>query len=257
MEYFLMFHLDEAGYIGIMLKKTFDLQEMDEFITNNFNNKNDAFNYYRSDIEEFCLDKKEHIKAENLRNKHNRTGAITLFAKYKNNYGEYIIKIPIIYGKNKKLLGKRECFKKIKESLFNDNNLKVLMNNKKYLLSKSEMSLINKYFNFNDVSVKKEFIEKFCFRIKQFDDKKQYFFFRSLMNLCKLTKLELKTSKGVIGNINLNLEEKIVLEKSNDFLEIKDEDAYLINLIENNQDEELNKYFDIEKIEKYRRIYKK
>ena len=136
MEYFLIYHIDQGGKDGIILKKTNDLLEMDNYITSNFKTRNDAFNYYLDDIAEFLLDRRKVIEQENARNNHNRLGAISLFCKYQNNYGIRIVKIPIIYGNDKKMLQSDSCIKKIKEK---ENDINIL---KKIFITKDIYYLI-------------------------------------------------------------------------------------------------------------------
>ena len=259
MEYYLMFHLDKSGNNGIVLCKNNDLVAMDDYIINNFTNRNDVFNKYRNDIEEFCLDNRKIIMEENIRNNRDRTGAITLFCKYTNNYGVHTLKIPIIYGNDNRLLNENTCLKKIKEKLSDDKVLKELISSKSYLLSYNEMNLISLYFKFNNPKVKEEFGKTFLNRIKGFQADKKYFFFRCLMNLCSLNETNLNLKKGKVSNIKTNMPLKTKVEKENDFHEIKMDDKvdeYLISLIEQDNYEELNKYYDIETIEKYRNLYK-
>ncbi len=253
MEYYLMYHIDQDGNDGIILKKTFDLLEMDNYIISNFSERNDAFNYYKDEISEFCLDRKDKIIKENIRNNHNRLGSISLFAKYENVYGTTIIKIPIIYGNDNKLPSSNICIKKITEKLDDINVLKKLFITKEYLLSYNEKDILSKYLKIRNPKDKDKFIKYFINRIMQMNEKKKYFFFRTLMNVCSLNVLEVKTKvKDVkLGNeIPLNTS----LEKENNYEKIKLEsyleDDYFTSLIENQDYNNLHKYYDIETIEK-------
>ena len=253
MECYLMFHLDQDGKNGIILKHSNDLLEIDNYIINNFKTRNDLFNYYNEDIGEFCLDKRKLIELENRRNNHNRLGAISLFCKYQNSYGTSFIKIPIIYGNDKRLLSSNSCLRKIKEKLDDINILKKIFISKKYLLTYYEYELLSLYLRFNDLKNKKKFIDSFVNRIKKYDDQKRYLYFRSLMNLCSLNELELKTLKGNIS-LNTNIPINTVIKKESTKKNIKLDsyslDDYFNSLIENNDYENLHKYYDIETIEK-------
>ena len=253
MEYYLMFHIDRNGTEGIVLKKTNDLLEMDNYITSNFKTRRDAFNYYEQDISEFCLDKRKVIQDENIRNNHNRIGAITLFGIYENNYGINTIKIPIIYGMDSKILPNNICLKKIKEKLNDDNVLKKIFVNKNFLLSKNERDLLKLYLRLYDVKYKKLFIDYFINRIKVFSEEKKYFFNRCLINICSLNFVEVKTKKGNI-KYSLDMPTNIILEKESNYNGLKLEsyldDDFFEELIEKEDYENLNKYYDIETIER-------
>lgn len=253
MEYYLMFHIDLYGKKGFILHKEFDLLKMDYFIINNFMNRDEAFNYYIQDISEFCLDNKKIIESENIRNNHNRTGAITLFCKYQINDQLKIIKIPIIYGNDNKLLSHSNCLKIIKEKLNDNNILKKILSEKNYLLSRNEYDLLSLYFKFHNEKHKELFRDSFIRRIKNFTKEKKYFFFRCLMNLCSLNKLELKIQNGIL-KINNNIPLNTDLDSENDHKKIKLEsnslDDYFDSLIEKEDYDTLNKYYDIDFIEK-------
>ncbi|MBR3661527.1 MAG: hypothetical protein IKN63_06505 [Bacilli bacterium] len=244
MNYYLVFHLDRNGKNGIVLYHTNDLEEMDEFIGVRFRNRNDVIKIFNNDIGEFCLDRMDSIKNENLRNNHNRLGSVSLFCRYQNNYGTFTYKIPIIYKNDKKLLPDDECLKKIEKSLNDDNKLKKLFNEKSYLLSKNEYELIILYFRHHDERRKKEFIYHFINRILEMSDIKKYFFFRSLMNVCNLNQ--------VIDN---DLEVKDNLKKPKN--ESYSDDDYFTSLVEKSDYDMLNKYYDLEKIMRDSNIYKK
>ncbi|MBQ8892746.1 MAG: hypothetical protein IJ068_07795 [Bacilli bacterium] len=259
MNYYLMFHIDKSGSNGIVLKSSNDLLEMDNYIISNFQNNKDVIKKYENNIAEFCLDNIKTITEENARNNHNRLGAITLFGKYTNNYGTHVFKIPIIYKNDNKLLSNASCLKKIKEKLNDDSILRKLLRERSYLLSYNEINLINMYFKFNNERVKNEFIETFLNRLKNFNDDKKYFFFRALMNLCSLNKREIKIKKGTVSNIN-SIENNMRLQKEEKILIIKEDDdvdSYLMSLIEEKNYEELNKYYDLEKILKVTVLNKK
>ena len=260
MEYYLMFHLDRDGRNGIILHQENDLLKMDNYISRNFMTRNDAFKYYIQDISEFCLDNKDKIISENLKNNHNRLGAITLFCKYKSNQGIKIIKVPIIYGNDERLISNYQCLKKIKEKLKDDKVLKKIYAEKRYLLSLNERDTLNAYLSLHNELNKERFIDYFTRRIKDFTEEKKYFFFRCLMNLCSLNKLELNTKKGKVtlgSDIPLNTS----IEKNNNHKEIKLEskidDDFFNELIDSEDYENLNKYYDIEDIEKNSNIRRK
>ena len=261
MNYYLMFHLDRVGNNGIVLRQSTDLCEMDRFINDKFTGREDVFNEYRDFIQEFCLDNRGIIEEENIRNHHNRTGSISLFCRYQNNYGTFMYKIPIIYKNDNKLLSSDSCLKKIKDKLNDDKVLEKLLKEKKFLLSKYEYSLISNYFKFKDIKSKMDFIDSFTNRIKRFTYEKQYFFFRSLMRVCNLNQIELKISKGTINNVNLNMPINTKVETTNDFKVIKNEsysdDDYFTSLVEKNEYDELNKYYDLEIILKDSNINRK
>ena len=253
MEYYLMFHLDRDGRNGIVLYKNNDLIKMDNYIIRNFMTRDDAFKFYIQDISEFCLDNKDKIIGENLKNNHNRLGAITLFCKYPSNHGTRVIKIPIIYGYDKKLISNYQCLRKIKEKLKDDKVLKKIYAEKNYLLSLNERDTLKDYLGLHNEKNKERFIDYFTRRIKGFNDEKKYFFFRCLMKVCSLNELELNTRKGKVtlgSDIPLNTS----IEKNNNHKEIKLEskidDDYFNSLIESEDYEALNKYYDIEEIEK-------
>ena len=258
MNYYLMFHIDKDGKKGIVLKGSTDLSEMDNYIIHNFKNGKEVIKKFENDIGEFCLAYREEIIKENERNNHNRLGCITLFGKYTNNYGVHIFKIPIIYSEDYRLLSDKECLKKIKEKLNDDGILKKLLKEKSYLLSHNEINLINLYFKFNNLKVKNEFTQTFLTRLKSFNDEKRYFFFRTLMNLCSLNKKEMHIKNGTISNIN-SVPKNISLQKEERVLLVKEEidDDYLMNLIESGNYEELNKYYDLDKILKVTILNKK
>ena len=251
MEYYLMFHLDRDGQVGILLHKTNDLSEMDKFIENNFKNRSDVINFYRDDIQEFCLDEKERIKKENKKNHHNRLGAVSLFGRYENNYGVNYIKIPIMYKGDNKLLPPNACIRKIKEEFEDRLKLKKLYIEKRYLLSKFEFDLLSSYLNFSNPNAQDDFILEFTDRIKNSSLEKQYFFFRCLLKLCSLSVNTLKVKKGVI-NTNLNIPENCELVKDSKTKIIKYEsysdDDLFTSFIEDSDYEGLNKYYTLEKI---------
>lgn len=255
MKYYLVFHIDKLGNNGIVLRTSDDLQEMDEYIINNFQNAKDVLKRYENDIAEFCLDNRKKIISENVRNNHNRLGAITLFGEYVNVYGQHIFKIPIIYQNNNRLVSTANCIKIIKEKLNNNQVINILLNDKKYLLSHNEINLINLYFKFNDENIKKEFIETFINQIKKLSDSKKYFFFRSLMNVCSLNKREFKSKVGTVKNVS-SIKKNMKLQKEEHSYLLKNDelDEYLVYLIETNNYEEMNKYFDINEIDKTKRL---
>ena len=257
MEYYLMYHIDQDGNDGIVLTKRNDLYEMDNYIASNFKTGNDAYNYFKDDISEFCLDRKDKIIKENKRNNHNRLGAISLFAKYENAYGTRIIKMPIIYGNDCKLLSNDNCITKIKEKLNDINVLKKILISKEYLLSYNERDTLSNYLKLHKNYDKEKFKNHFLSRLEKMNEQKKYFFFRCLMNLCKLNILEIKTK---VGNIKLGNEiptntflEKDKIKK-NIKLESYLDDDFFTNLIEQEDYDTLHKYYDIETIEKYSNI---
>ena len=247
MEYYLIFHLDKFGQNGIVLECMDDLEEMDKFIFLNFRDRQDVIRLYDSKIGEFCLDNMDYIKQENIRNNHDRLGSVSLFCKYQNNYGTFTYKIPIIYRNDKRLLPDEQCIKEIEKSLANDDKLKKLKNEKKYLLSKNELDLINLYFNNHDERRRKEFIYYFINRLVRMNDEKKYFFFRSLMNVCNLNKVDA---------IDFELFDENTQDAETE-VESYSQDGHFSNLVLTKNYEELNKYYDLEKILRDSNIYKK
>ena len=251
MEYYLMFHVDINGHNGIVLHKEIDLTKMDEYIISNFETRNDAFKYFIQDISEFCLDNRFLIESENIRNNHKRLGAITLFGKYQNNYGIKMVKIPIIYGNDKRLISNNNCLKKIKEKLNDDKILKKILIDKDYLLSHNERDTLSSYLRLHNEKNKERFIDYFIRRIKGFSEEKKYFFFRCLMKICSLNELELNIKKGKV-KLNDDIPLNTSIEKENNHKKIKlesySDDDYFTSLVEEENYEELNKYYDLEKI---------
>lgn len=247
MNYYLMFHLDRIGNVGIILKHSNDLRKMDNYIKN-FASRNEVFDAYREDIQEFCLDEMKRITEENKRNKHNRTGSISLFCRYQNNNGTFMYKIPIMYKNDNELLDSIKCLKKIKEKLNENQVLEKVFKEKRFLLSMYEFDLISNYYKFQNEKYKKDFIETFINRLKKFNSDKQYFFFRSLMNVCSLNQVELKISRGIVKNVNLKMPLQTTLTLSSTSKEARFDDDNYLGLIESQNYEELHKYYDLDKI---------
>ena len=256
MLYHLVFHLDQDGYKGIILKTFNNLKEMDAYIQENFNNREDVLKEYNEEISEFCLDERKTIEYENKRNNHNRLGAITLFFEYNHFYK----KIPIIYKNDHKLLSDELCLKKIEESLQDDIILDKLLKTKKYLLSDNEVSLIDLYYKFPyDIQKKQDAIIFFINRLKNLNERSKYFYFRCLMNLCRLNKIDLKISKGKIQNIDINIPNKfqIIKEQINNKIDSTSEDEFFNRLISEEDYEEIFNLYGIDIIERDTNFYKK
>ena len=249
----LIFHLDKDGYKGIILESFSSLKEIDKYIQNNFRNRQDVIKQYSQDISEFCLDKRESIENENARNKRNRLGTVTLVYEINNVYK----KIPIIYKNDNKLLSKEICIKKIKEMLNDDNILGKLYNTKKHLLSKNEIDLLDSYKDLHDIQKKNDAITFFINRIKNMDEDGQYFYFRSLMNLCRLNKFDLNISKGCIKDISISSNPLILTKETvGRKIESQSEDDYFNRLIDEENYDELFNIYDRDIIERDTNLFK-
>ena len=253
MLFHLVFHIDKEGYNGIILETFSSLQEMDDFIKNNFRNRQDVIKKYNQEIGEFCLDNRRKIELENQKNNYNRLGMVSLF------FEKDLIhhKIPIIYKNDKSLLSDNLCLKKIKELLSDDNILNKLCLTKNYLLSRNELDLINLYHKFPyDTEKKEEAINFFINRLKQLDSEKKYFYFRCLMNLFKLNNLELSISKGHVSNIKYPLPSNLTLERNtNKQIESQSDDELFNQLINDSDYDKLYSIFDRDIVERDTNIF--
>jgi len=247
--YYLRFHLDMFGYKGINLISSKSLKEIDQFIINNFQNRQDVIERYRDDIEEFCLDYKDDIISENKRNHNNRLGSITLFY---NSSGVYH-KIGIIYGNDKKLLSDKDSFDNLKKSLEDDKVLKEIFLEKKFLLSENEISLLSLYFRTKYIENKNKAIEFFLFRIKKMSDDERYYYYRVLMNICSLREMVLKTRNGNIKVNDIPLDNIKLTEKPKSY----SNDFYFSKVIDEEDYDELFNLYDLDVISRDSNILNK
>ena len=243
----LSFLLDRDGYNRIDLVSFYELSKLDDFIIKRFKSNSDVRRKYEHDISEFCLDNMKFIKNENKKNKRNWTGSIAIICdeRYKDDKTEKLYKIPIIYQNDKKMLSKEDCLMKIKEKLKNKNIVKKIYEEKRYLLSDYEKDLLIKNYSRSDDKYLKSFIGNFYNRLKRCNsDDLLYFYCRSLMNVCNLNELIVKTQFGMIDNIDFDMKGNVTVVKSNSY----SNDAYFNNLIDNENYEELFNVYSIDEI---------
>lgn len=248
--------LDKNSEINEDLVISNSLYKLDEYIKNNFSNHRDVRKKYDDIISEFCLTYKDRIIEENMRNKDNRTGYIVILEKDydENNRLITVRRIKVIY-QNQELLSRSGCIKKIKKELNNDIKLKILRDNKAYLLSKNERDLIGLYFKYHNDKYKVNAINFLTDRIREEKSFMAYYDCRLLTNLCNLIRSKINIKKGKVTNISKEIPKKINLEPSKYHGEIKDEESvlqtdYFDTLIEQGNDEELYNLYSLEEIEK-------
>ena len=182
--YQLRFHIDQEGDIGIDLYTSNSLLEMNQFIADNFSNSKEIHKEYEEIIGEFSLNYQRRIERENARNHNKRLGSVSLFCTRSIGDKTKIYKLPILF--KKRLLSKQKCFKKIKEELLIPEKLDELLSRKKYLLSKNERSLFDKYRDTNIKKYRDEATTFFMRRLDKLDPEKLQFYLQSLMNLFSL-----------------------------------------------------------------------
>ena len=252
----LAFILDKEGYNSINLVSFDSLIKLDDFIIKRFKNSHDVRDKYNDIIGEFCLDNMEYIKEENIRNKRNWTGSIVIICEERDNRDEIesFHKISVLYQNSKKLLSRDECLKKIKKELDNSKIINEILSRKRFLLSRNEIDLLLLDKNRGDDKYKKSFIGNFMTRIKNLDDDLLYYYCRSLMNICHLTSNSIETTFGKIDNIDYDMPIDTTLQ---DKPEAYSNDVYFNTLIEENKDEELFNFYDLDEIEKYSNRIKK
>ena len=235
-----MFYLsivyDMYGYNRLDLTKRKRLQDLDEILSE-FNNKQEVLEAYLSDRN---IDRKKgrlcivyedlELKQKELKD-HNISGLIT--DKETSDKLSYAHIIPIMY-KNERLMNSEACLltlkhklrdKDIRDSIFINRKEKrngqeiVIKTNKRYLFeSDNEKSILN------DADYK-SVVENFLVRLKNMKPESQYFYFRSLMDICglrvkekqKVTNLHINKNvlKKGLSSFELTKEEKLELE-SND-----------------------------------------
>lgn len=210
-----MFYLsivyDANGYDRFDLTKRKRLQDLDEIVSN-FRNKEEVYEAY---LNGYNIDKKEGklcIVYEDLETKrkelkeYNQTGL-----EIKDQISDkltYAHIIPIMY-KNKRLMNNEACLIALRHHLHNPVIVESIMQdkivdvngkkrriskNKRYLFeTENEQDLLYKY------KKTKETIEEFLSRIKRAHPDTQYFYFRSLMDICNLS-----VNTKTVNNLSIN-----------------------------------------------------
>ena len=222
-----MFYLsivyDTYGYDRLDLAKRERLQELDEIVSN-FRNKDEVLEAY---LTEYDIDKtkgKLCIVYEDLDKKKKELRAYNLtgpeYKKQINSNLTYAHIIPIMY-KNEKLMNMDDCLSKLKlelskksirDSIFLDRNVtrkdkqQIIETNKKYLFeTENEQEILRNTANDSEV------VKTFLSRIKYASEDTKYFYYRSLMRICKLSIKE----KKKVTNLKINAKElKNYLDKS-------------------------------------------
>ena len=122
--------------------------------------------------------------------------------------------------------------KLLKQELNDDTILEKIRNLKYNLLSEEEKRLINIYLNDKRlINYKKAFINSFINRLKKVNNDTFIYYYKNLSKICSL---------------NINFKFSVNTSK----IESYSNDLYFTSLIENNDYENLHKYYDIETIEK-------
>ena len=237
--------LDKDGYNRIDLISFYELSKLDEFIMERFDNTLDVRKKYEENISEFCLNNREMIQKENKKNNHNWTGSIVIICEERDKDDKVglMYKIPVIYRKDRKLLPKEDCLKKIKDKLKNNNTMLKIYEDKKELLSQNERELILLYRKRNNIKYLKSAIGFFYNRLKRLeDDEILYFYCRALMKICELNELSIKTKFGNINHIgNIPVDTKIVKSTESN-------NTYMNDLIHDENYEELFNMYDLDEI---------
>ena len=182
--YQLRFHIDQDGRLGINLETSDSLLKINEFIANNFQDTKDVRKKYEVDIGEFCLDYQRRIEKENAKNGNKRLGAVSLFCREVDDDKVNYYKLPILY--TSELLPKKECIKRIKNGLQDDEKINELLTKKNYLLSMNEKSLFRIYQNIHSEKYKNQGIGFLIERLNRMDLETLQFNLQSLMNLFAL-----------------------------------------------------------------------
>lgn len=251
MKVFLSIILDRDGNIKENLLETNSLIEMDEILYK-YKNSNEIRDKYQNIIEEFLLDNRNYIKKLNdkqiklgkkARNNNGRIG-ICFYGK-----GNILRFVPIIYN-DYELLKDKDCYKNIKSNLENIENLKELYLYKKYLLSNYEIDSIRYYLNNKNKKYLDSFINSFINRLKALDEEKRYYYFRSIMNICLLSKKKFILEKGKVDNIDFDVIGNSGSINNNNYT-YNCNDDYFINLLDKGNYEDLFKYYDLDTINNY------
>ena len=215
--YSLSFILDKNGEISEDLISSNSLEQLDLYIKENFHDTKDVRKKYDSQISEFCLTYMKKIQRENWANHNNRTGSVVILEKNVSDGKITSIRpISVIY-KGEHMISPTKAFRKIKEKLSDDDNLKRLFNEKKYLLSKNEMDLIRLYFGSKNDKYKENAIGFLVRRIKNDTKEETYYSLRHLTHLCDLKEKD----KGKVRLTEVNsssIKEELTLKTENNFV---------------------------------------
>lgn len=137
--------------------------------------------------------------------------------------------------------------KKLRSILKDDLNLEKLRNRGFFLLSLEERRLLNTYLKYRSLEkYKLGFIKSFIYNLQKVNEDRFLYYFNHLNNIFNLTSF--KINKLNIENSDLytkKLDSK-VMNKPKSY----SNDAYFTSLIESENYEDLNKYYDIEVIER-------
>ena len=233
------FGKDRANRLN--LKTCSNMFDLDKFIQENFRGKRDVIKKYQDEIEKFCFFNNKSL---------DKDISVGIIAEIKDNDNVvFFHEIPIIY--HKIILSNQNCLKRIKETLEDDKILRVLLEKKGYLLSQNEKDLLILYFNFHNKKNKEDAIAFLINRIKKINDSSKYYYFRSLIYLCKLNGIRVKGN--VIKNINENIPNRITIVKKD--VVYRSNDDYFNSLIEKEDYDELFNLYSLDYINSHSDIF--
>ena len=194
--FYLSLVYDINGYDRLDLTSKKSLKELDEIVSN-FNDRNEVIEAY---LGEYNIDKKKGrvcIIYEDTEVKKKELEEYDLVddkrkEEVKNNFS-YAHVIPIMY-KNKRLMNIEACIMSLKHQLHQEEMIKVIMHDKKtkdgYIIKRNKRYLFETeeekdyLYNLYDYHTA---VSLFLKRIKKSNPDDQYFYCRSLMDVCNLS----------------------------------------------------------------------
>ena len=223
-----------------------NLKDID-FCTKLFKNSKELRSYFTKEIEEFKKVHENELARWHLMHQ-GKTNNGKIYANYIENVDgkNFIATIPIMYM-NDEIIPYDEAINHLVYYLNQDDIFKKLLDEKSYLLLEDEddleYALAKSYFIEKDIVIKHDVINHLIYRISKMDEDDRYRYFRTLMNMCHLTRHEIFIKEGKITLFSDEIPKETILK------ECQIGNSYLESLIDDNNDEELYNLYGLEEIE--------
>ena len=192
MRCYLSIFIERFGYQShcrLDIKEFSSLRLLDEYTTF-FSDSKELREYHKAEVEDFKKKFDHGLYVWRYYHPGKKNNG-TIYANFLTRKG--IATIAIMY-KGDRIIGDNVAYNHLRYFLNDDKIFEKLVKEKSYLLldldnedeSFSIYDFACEYIEYRDVELKHEVINRLMSYIKQMDDEKRYFYFRSLVNMCKL-----------------------------------------------------------------------